>query len=83
MAIPLDETSDNADAAFGSNPEGTRHMAPIAALLAPDWAKPNGVARALHWEPSASFAHVAQLRIRPRTANLGMVVSCFKALTEP
>jgi hypothetical protein len=46
MAIPLDETSDapkeiplgdKADAAFGSNPKGTRHMAPIAALLAPDW----------------------------------------------
>jgi hypothetical protein len=37
MAIPLDETSDKADAAFGSNPEGTWHMAPIAALLAPHW----------------------------------------------
>jgi len=36
MAIPLDETSDKADAAFGSNPEGTRRKAPIAALLAPD-----------------------------------------------
>ena len=34
---PLDETSDKADAAFGSNPEGTSHMAPTAALLAPDW----------------------------------------------
>ena len=33
----LDETSDKADAAFGSNPEGTSHMAPTAALLAPDW----------------------------------------------
>jgi len=37
MAIPLDETSDKADTAFGSNPEGTWHMAPIAALLAPHW----------------------------------------------
>ncbi len=36
MAIPLDETSNKADAALGSNPEGTRQMAPIAALLAPD-----------------------------------------------
>jgi len=34
---PLDKASDKADAAFGNNPEGTRHMAPIAALLAPDW----------------------------------------------
>ena len=58
MAIPLDEMSNKADAAFGSNPKGTRQMAPIAALLAPDWEQPNGVARALHCEPSASFAHV-------------------------
>ena len=58
MAIPLDETSNKADAAFGSNPEGTRLMAPIAALLAPYWEQPNRLARALHWEPSASFAHV-------------------------
>ena len=63
--IPL---GDKADAAFGSNPEGmpqghffqgTRHMAPIAALLAPHWELPNRVARALHWGPSVSFAHVA------------------------
>ena len=33
MAIPLTK----ADAAFGSNPQGTGHMAPTAALLAPDW----------------------------------------------
>ena len=37
MAIPLDETSDKADAALGSNPKGTSHVAPTAALLAPDW----------------------------------------------
>jgi len=49
MAIPLDETSTKADAAFGNNPEGMRHMAPIAAFLAPHWEQPNRVARALHW----------------------------------
>jgi len=41
MAIPLDETRDKADAAFGNNPEGMPqghflrgawHMAPIAAF---------------------------------------------------
>jgi len=57
MAILLDETcnapkevplGDKADAALGSNPEGTMKMAAIAALLAPYWERPNRVARALH-----------------------------------
>jgi hypothetical protein len=46
MAIPLDETSDKAEAAFGGNPKGTSHIAPTAAFLAPDWEQPNRVARA-------------------------------------
>ena len=48
MAVPLDETSNKADAALDSNPEGTMKMAAIAALLAPHWEQPNRVARALH-----------------------------------
>ena len=58
MAIPLDETSNKADAALDSNPEGTMKMAAIAALLAPYWEQPNRVARALHCQPFSSFAHV-------------------------
>jgi len=56
---PLDETSNKADAALGSNPKGTVKMAAIAALLAPYWEQPNRVARALHCQPFSSFAHVA------------------------
>jgi hypothetical protein len=59
MADPLREACDKASAALGGNPKGTMKMAPIAALLAPYWEQSNRVARALHWKPFSSFAHVA------------------------
>jgi hypothetical protein len=65
MACPLGNERNAVAGSFGHNPEGSRHLAPIAALQLLAWDAPKQRRRALHWEPIGASATPAGNVNRP------------------